>query len=119
MASINIKGNSNMCITSGNGKITLNGKTYSGSNIQIDGNKVVIDGANVDDTIGASITISGDIAKVVSKQSMMVDGDITGDIKASGSVNCHDINGSVTAGGSVNCMDIEGNVKAGGSINRR
>lgn len=38
-----------MNIFGNRGKVTINGKTYVGNNIQINGNKVVIDGISQED----------------------------------------------------------------------
>ena len=98
-----------MNITMKNGSMTINGKSYSGKNICIDGNKIVIDGKEQEgelvgdinvtvngdveslSTVSGDVTTTGDIGSVKTTS-----GDVTlkkGDIKT----NVQTISGYVTA----------------------
>ncbi len=99
------------------GKITINGVTYEGNNLNIINGNVYIDGkiaTNVDKEV--KIKVEGSLMNLATDQSVECE-DVHGSIEAEGSVNCEDVGGNVVAGGSVNCNDVEGNVTAGGSVN--
>lgn len=96
------------------GSVTINGKTYSGSNIQINGGKVVVDGVVQEGAplVGPiNVTVNGDVESL-----RTVSGDITvngstgsiqstsGDVQVGG-----DVSGNVqTVSGDVSCKKIEG-----------
>ena len=106
------------------GTITINGQTFTGKNINVSGNKVIIDGIDVtpeSKEINISIlgsiedlkvsscnklTIDGSVGSVSTQSGdVEVTGDITGDVKTmSGDVNC-----SGNIGGSV--KTISGDIK--------
>ena len=103
------------------GTVIINGQTFRGDNITINGNKVLIDGKEVirgpqiNDAV--EVRITGGAMNVFSDKSISC-GQVNGDVQAGGSVNCDSVGGSVHAGGSVNCDEVGGDVTAGGSINR-
>lgn len=103
------------------GTVIINGQTFRGDNIVINGNKVMIDGKEVirGPQIGnaVEIRITGPSMNITTDKSVTCE-NVQGNVNANGSVNCDNVGGSVHAGGSVNCDDIGGDVKAGGSINR-
>lgn len=101
-------------------KVTINGVTYQGSNISVQGSTVKIDGK----VIGSSFTsplevrvLEGVIGEITADGSVNC-GDVAGSVEAGGSVNCDDVGGDVSAGGSVNCDSVAGSIKAGGSVIR-
>lgn len=116
------------------GNITINGKTWSGRNIQIRNGRVKIDGKEVSDESGAvtlKVEVTGDIQSlktdgdvrcgsvlgyVDAGGSVTVSGAVNRGVTAGGSISCGDVDGSVAAGGSVQCGKVLGNVDAGGSI---
>jgi len=119
--------------------ITINGKTFHGSNITVINDRVFIDGkeVNAGDSSGKilEVVISGETASINSEAPVTVNGNVHGNVKTYGalqcsgsitgkvdagvSVNCGDINGNVNAGGSVNCGYVSGGIDAGGSVNRK
>lgn len=108
-----------MNIFGNNGKITVNGRTYSGNNITINNNQVIIDGVvqgDLDDK-KIEVTILCNVDRITSDESIHIKGNVNGNVESGTSVNCDKIIGSVTAGTSVNCDDIHGDAKAGSSIN--
>lgn len=99
--------------------ITINGKTYSGNNIQVINDQVFIDGKCAGDDFknkDVKVIIEGDVASVESDRSVDVKGNVQGDIAAKGSVACDAVGGSVKSKGSVSCDSVGKDVKAGGSV---
>lgn len=100
-------------------KVTINGKTYSGSSVVVINNRVLIDGKEITDkdlpkTI-LQIEVTGTLQELKTDASVNCD-DVTGNVEAGGSVNCDSVGGNVNAGGSVNCDSVGGSVNAGGSV---
>lgn len=101
-------------------RVSINGKTYVGNNININGNQVYIDGElqdDLDDTKKIEVSILSNVEKIVSEESIYIKGNVKGNVEAKASVNCDDITGNVSAGASVNCDNIHGNAFAGATIN--
>jgi len=101
-------------------KVTINGKTYvsESGDISMVGNKVYIDGKEVESTEGKNITVKveGDLMNLTVKHGSVECNNVSGSIEAGGSVECKDVSGSIEAGGSIDCCDVLANVAAGGSI---
>jgi len=99
--------------------ITINGKTYTGNNIQVINNKVIIDGVDISNDIDAkeiNITVQGNLGVLEVDHAKLVE--IHGDINilnnGSGDVKCQNINGSVKSGsGNISSSSIGGNVQTG------
>ena len=96
--------------------ITINGVTYSGSNIIINNNVIKIDGKDVTpkDTVQINILVEGNINQLNVDSCTYVD--IEGDVgiveTVSGDINCGNVSGNVkTVSGDVRCGNIGGNVK--------
>lgn len=99
------------------GKITINGMSFTGTNMQVSGGDIYIDGQKVE--VIAKVTqieITGDVGEIRSDCSVNVKGHVKGSVSAGGSVNCGDVGGDVSAGGSVNSDNVKGAIKAGGSV---
>jgi hypothetical protein len=100
--------------------IRVNGKTYSGNNIQMVNGKVIIDGKEVGEKSKEQdfvITIEkGAIVNLNCDESVTVNGNVM-NIVAQKNINCDKVKGSITAGGNVNCDDVGGNIEAGGNVN--
>ncbi len=98
----------------GNGNVTIDGKTFSGRNIQINNSKVIIDGVVQDgELVGdVNITVEGDVESIENSCGNVIARNV-GDIKtASGRVKCEVVGRSVvTVSGDVNCGNVEGSVK--------
>ena len=107
--------------------IKINQKTYRGRNIQISGNRVIIDGKEVkdEDQKIINITVEGDLEKlnVESAETVIVKGNVNGDAKTmSGDLEVGgDVTGNVkTMSGDVRCGNIGGKVKTmSGDIKHR
>ena len=90
-----------------NGKCIIDGKSFSGSNIQICGNKVVVDG------VTQSGELVGDIA-------VTVHGDVDVLENTNGSVKANNVGSVKTTNGKVTCDDVAGDVKTtNGDVNAR
>ena len=101
--------------------VTINGNVFSGRNIVISGDSVIIDGKQVLEGVSGivNVVVTGDLSSLKSNSSVEVNGNVLGDVDAGGSISCGDVSGDVDAGGSVNCGNIAGDVDAGGSVNCR
>lgn len=116
----NNSNNLNRAIIKGNSKITINGKTYQGSSVNITNNKVIIDGEEVDDvskepvvyidvypdkgskvenvnTVSGDITIHGNATSIkTTSGDVLVNGNISGNINTvSGDVKADNIDGNI------------------------
>jgi cytoskeletal protein CcmA (bactofilin family) len=102
------------------GRVTINGVSYEGSNITVNGNQVTVDGTKVESGQAGVMTVKveGDLLNLTTDKSVNVLGTIHGNLHAGGSVNCDDVDGNVSAGGSVNCDNVGGSVTAGGMVLR-
>lgn len=103
------------------GIININGKIFEGNNIEINGDKIIIDGvvrrSDVSGVVEVRI-LEGKVWNISSSASITCN-DVEGDVQAGGSVSCASIKGDVQAGGSVKANgDIHGDIMAGGSVNR-
>jgi hypothetical protein len=95
-----------MKIFGSTGTITVNGSSYSGSNVSIIDGVVTVDGVIQKQKIGhlVNVTIAGDVERVENTAGdVFIRGNVTG------SVECVDIGNDV--------QTISGNVIASGSIN--
>lgn len=104
------------------GSITINGRTYSGNHIQINGDKVIVDGEVVEGVTDKQLIIQGDVVSVASESgNITVNGNISGNAKTmSGDVTCGNITGHVTTmSGDVSAREIGGSVSTmSGDIKR-
>lgn len=101
------------------GKTIINGKTYNGNSISIQGDRVIIDG-NIVESVNKGIKIEivhGPIDSIYSDKSLTIVGNINGNVAAGGSVSCDTVVGNITTKKSVACDDVEGDIFAGGSVN--
>lgn len=91
----------NSCIfgLSSNSSVTINGKTYVGRNITINGNKVSVDGNVVEEAVNIYINVTGNVEKI----------NTTGDIKVHGNVG----SAETGAGDIVIEGNVSGNVETG------
>jgi hypothetical protein len=104
-----------------NGKVTIDGKTFSGNSFQINGTKVIVDGVEQDgDLVGnITVTVHGDV-DVLENKNGNVNAKNVGSIRTTnGKVTCDDVSGDVkTTNGDVNCRKILGKVTTtNGDIN--
>ncbi|MEL7440909.1 MAG: hypothetical protein AAGJ58_20680 [Pseudomonadota bacterium] len=103
-----------MNISMKNGSVTIDGKTFNGSNISISNNKVIVDGVvQGGELVGdVNVVVHGDVDQLTNT-SGKVEAKSVGNVKTvSGDVSCGNVSGSVqTVSGDVNCGDIKGSVK--------
>jgi len=86
-----------MNLTMKNGRCTIDGKTFTGSNIQISGNKVIVDGVTQDGELVGDINIT-------------VDGNVDSIQNTNGIVKALNVNSVKTTNGDVTCSDVFGDV---------
>ena len=108
---------------SGSGRVVIDGKEFSGSNISINGNKVTVDGKVQDgDLIGdINIVVHGDV-NIIENRSGNVTAQNVGEINTgSGDVECAAVSGSIRTGsGDVECGAVSGSIRTGsGDVNHR
>lgn len=104
-----------MKITTKNGTVNIDGKTFNGSSISISGNKVTVDGIEQSGELIGHVTVivQGDAELIeMSSGSVKVEGK-AGWIKTqSGSVSCGDVTGDVeTLSGNITCQTVSGSAK--------
>ncbi len=96
-----------------NGSVIIDGKSFTGSNICINGNKVIIDGVTQDgELVGdINITVNGDVESLENTSGLVTAKNVGSVKTVSGSVNCSDVSGDVrTVSGSVRANKITGKV---------
>ncbi len=98
--------------------ISINGKSYTGSNIQVINNRVIIDGKDVTtehaDSKEISIVVEGslDSLQVDYAKKIEVQGNVNSLTCASGDVTCGNVQGNVkTTSGDIECSFIGGDVQ--------
>jgi len=111
-----------MNINLNNGKVTINGQTYTGNNIQINGDNVLVDGVQQSKSLVGDITVNieGQVENL-ELNSGTVNANNVGSIETgSGDVRCGNVLGNVRTGsGDVDAKTIQGNVRTGsGDISR-
>ena len=98
--------------------ISINGVTYTGDNLVINGSKIIIDGV-VQESKATGVlevrVLEGEIKQLTSSASVTC-GDVAGNVEAGSSVQCRNVGGDVDAGSSVTCGDVGGSVDAGSSV---
>lgn len=94
--------------------VTINGVSYSGTNIAMANGKVMVDGKIIDDDEKqVYITVQGNIESlnVSSCKKIDITGDVSSVATVSGDVNCRNVGGSIkTTSGDVNCTTVAGDV---------
>ena len=124
-----------MNINMSNGSVTVNGQTYTGDNIKIDGESIVVDGVYQAGVLTGKITVEvhGDVDKLVMGSGNVTAKNINNCRTSSGDVNCHlignlqtgsgdveagDVGNIQTSSGDVDCGDVSGDIKTtSGDIN--
>ena len=110
-----------MNLTMKNGKCVIDGKSFSGSNIQINGNKVIVDGVTQEgELVGdINVTVHGDV-EMLENTNGNVKANNIGSVKTTnGKVTGDEISGDVTTvNGDVTARKILGKVTTvNGDIN--
>ena len=102
-----------MKIKMNNGRVDIDGRSFTGNCVQIIGNKVVVDGVTQDgELIGdISVVVHGDAESIVTGSGDVTANNVGRITTASGDVKCNDVSGSITtASGDVECALVHGNV---------
>lgn len=99
----------------GNGSVTIDGRSFSGRSISIDGDLVIVDGVVQEGSLvgPVSIAVVGEIERLETTSGKVEVNGSCGQVKTmSGDVRCNDVHGDVgTMSGDVTCNTIAGNVK--------
>ena len=105
------------------GTININGNTFTGSNISIVNDRVIIDGktqvSNINMNQTLHIEVIGNIESLRADGSVTMNGDVEGNVDCGGSFKGNNVKGSVDCGGSCNCGQVGGDVDAGGSVSMK
>ncbi|NWA11922.1 hypothetical protein [Pseudomonas gingeri] len=104
-----------MKISMGNGSVSIDGRTFSGRSVVINGDQVVVDGVVQEGALVGpiSVVVTGDAESIeMGSGSVDVTGSV-GRVKTiSGNVRCGEVSGDVgTISGDFTCPAIAGNVK--------
>lgn len=100
----------------GTGNVTIDGKSFTGGNIQINGNKVIVDGVVQDgELIGdIKVTVHGDVERLQTGSGRVFAQGVGIIQTGSGDVKCGNVSGSVQTGsGDVKCENVSGSIKTG------
>lgn len=104
-----------MKINTGGSSVTIDGRTFSGRSISINGDKVVIDGVEQDGTLVGpiSVVVNGNVESVETGSGKVEVSGTVGRVKTmSGDVRCGNVSGDVgTMSGDVTCGAISGSAK--------
>jgi hypothetical protein len=96
--------------------ITIDGRSFSGTSVTINGDQVFVDGVLQDGKLVGpiSISITGDVDRLDCTVGKVEVNGTVGDVKTmSGDVDCGAVTGGVTTmSGDVTCGDVAGNVKS-------
>lgn len=94
-------------------RIRINGRAYTGRNVEIINGAIVIDGVAHDDELPGEIhiQIDGDVERVETGPGSVTAQNVGAIQTLSGDVNCGDVTGSIrTMSGDVVCKKVAGNV---------
>jgi len=95
-------------------QIIINGKSYVGSSVSINNNKIVINGNEINDSSKViNITIEGNVETVAVDycEKIVVNGFVNKLSTTSGDVECGNVNQSVkTVSGDIECGNVGGDV---------
>lgn len=113
-----------MHIKTSGSSITIDGRSFTGRNVSIVGDKVVVDGVEQDGSLvgPVSVTVHGNAESVETGSGKVEVSGSVGRIKTmSGDVHCGAVGGDVgTLSGDVTCRNISGSVKTmSGDIRNR
>lgn len=102
---------------SAGGSITIDGKTFKGHDIHIEGNRVIVDGVEQEGTLvgDINVTVQGNCEFVKNiRGSITVEGQAGRIENVHGAINCaKGAVGSVkTTNGAINCGDVKGDVES-------
>ncbi|WP_318493341.1 hypothetical protein [Photobacterium leiognathi] len=93
--------------------VVIDGRSFSGRSIEINGNKVVVDGVTQEgELVGdISITVNGDVDSLQTGSGDVKAGDVKEIRTGSGGVTCGHVSGSIQTGaGNVECGSVSGSI---------
>lgn len=99
-------------------KITIDGITYQGKDINVIDGKVTVDGklvTTLNETV-KTILVKGELASLTTDLNVSCD-EVHGDVHAGGNVNVTMVGGNLHGGGTVNVEEVTGNVASWGNVN--
>lgn len=102
----------------GMGRITIDGRAFSGNSVTIRNGVVTIDGVQQDGTLHGVVevrVVEGVLGRLDCDGSVTC-GEVAGNVSAGGSVKADNVKGNVSAGGSITCGEVGGSANAGGSV---
>lgn len=113
-----------MNISMRNGKVTIDGREFSGRSISINGNQVIVDGVPQNGALvgPVSVQVTGDVESLSTTSGDITVSGAVGTIgTTSGDVKCGDVSGSVqTVSGDVYCGSVSGGVRTvSGDVDKR
>lgn len=97
-----------------NGKVVIDGREFTGRSISIRGDRVIVDGVQVEGSLSGPITVQvfGDVENLEGIDRVTVSGSCGSVKTVSGDVQCGAVAGNVqTVSGNVNCGPVQGGVK--------
>ena len=101
--------------TSNNSIITLNGVTYTGDNIIITNDKVIIDGIDYtpEKCLQIDLTITGNVENMDINycKNIFVQGNVDTLHNTSGNIQCNDVNTLKSTSGDILCNNVSGDIK--------
>lgn len=96
-------------------QIIINEKSFSGRNVIINNNKVIVDGIDVTpDTKEINISVEGNINELTVDvcKTININGNVYELQTTSGDVQCNDVNNGIkTTSGDVECNNVTGNIQ--------
>jgi len=108
---------------SGSGRVVIDGKEFTGNNIQIRNNKVIVDGKTQDgELVGdVNVTVHGDVELLENGAGDVTAHNVHELSTGSGDVKCGDVSGSIKTGsGDVVCGKVSGSIRTGsGDVSHR
>jgi hypothetical protein len=108
---------------SGNGSVTIDGKSFKGNNIKIVNGKVIVDGKTQDgELVGdINVTVHGDVELLENGSGNVTAQNIGEANTGSGDIDCGSVSGSIRTGsGDVTCGKVGGSIRTGsGDVSHR
>ncbi len=104
-----------MNIKMGKGTVTIDGKTFTGSSIRINGNKVTVDGVEQSGELVGDIqvTVNGNCESVENSNGNVEVKGTVGTVRTSnGKITCGNVGGDViSSNGTITCGTVSGSVR--------
>lgn len=106
-----------MQISNISGTVTINGRSFSGRNVSIVNNQVIVDGVaqKMDLPPVINVVVNGDCSDIDNHAGdITIKGSAASVKTGSGNIQCGNVNGNVKAGsGNIRCSNISGSATTG------